>query len=366
MTGLRVRFGVPLLVLAVTACIPAGVPARAPVDPARGNWVLALTRHDGDVLQFALGGDLVEMPLADFKRDVESRLDGRLFWAIVSSDGCRVALRARVRDPSSAQPPANAQPIAAPGGGPRPDRPVARTHERSFVATTAGPPWNVVPIPDPAPRDAPTQDTVQQPLGWSRDGRRVAYRELVWDTARATWADDCCIAVLDAETERVERFSLADADFLRPPFGFAFSPDGASIAFTKRTGGIAAIDLASHAVADVPLPGSGRLELLDWLPDGRLAYQAADHVVLARRGDSHAVEFRAEASPGVPVSVRPDGGAVLCVRTRTSGFAAIPSLIVWYADGATEDLDHVDQLRGVYPEAVTWLVAPGLPRTAPR
>lgn len=207
---------------------------------------------------------------------------------------------------------------------------------------------------------------MHRPLIWSPEGHRVAYRELVWDAARATWVDDCCIALLDVETSRVERLSRVDADFLRPPFGFAFSPEGASIAFTKRTGGIAAIDLATHAVADVALPGSGRLELLGWLPDGRLAYQAAGRLVFARRGDSQALEFRPEGAPGLPVSVRPDDGAVLCVRTRTSGFAAIRSLVVWYADGTTEELDRVDQLRGIDPRAVAWLAAPGLPRTAPR
>ena len=66
------------------------------------------------------------------------------------------------------------------------------------------------------------------------------------------------------------------------------------------------------------------------------------------------------------MSVRPDGRAVLCVRHRFSGFAAIPRLCVRHADGTDEELDGVTGLHEVYPGSVVWIPAPGLVPTPPR
>jgi hypothetical protein len=130
-----------------------------------------------------------------------------------------------------------------------------------------------------------------------------------------------------------------------------------------RDARIHALDLASGAVEDVALPESSRgIRLVDWLPDGRIAYIAhGERLLIARPGDAAFAEIPLGAGEW-PIGVRPDGGAALCLMAHWGWIYTRWGGVVRHADGRAVDVWE----EGPTAEIAVWMPAPGLVESTTR
>jgi Tol biopolymer transport system component len=100
--------------------------------------------------------------------------------------------------------------------------------------------------------------SVDQPA-WSPDGRRIAFNHAWYDYELFHG-----LGLVNADGSNEMGF----VDDLRPAWGPAWSPDGSQIAFASNSGvGIVAVDGSGER-----LQVAGRVEDVDWTPDGRLIF----------------------------------------------------------------------------------------------
>jgi dipeptidyl aminopeptidase/acylaminoacyl peptidase len=321
------RIAVPAAVLAAAGCSLPFI-SRGHESPSDGAWVCVVEGSRKGPLQYRLDERPPEAALAGLVREVESLHGGYAEQWMPSPRGSRVAFTEQFHD----------------GGW---------SKTRICVASTDGPPWNIVEIPG-----------VVAALAWSPDETRLACHapERSVGTLREG------LVVVDVATGAQRRYSDLAARW--SPQEFRFSPDGTKLAFTTTQPRIAVLDLATGAVADAGLvPDGNTMSLLAWLPDGRFAYRDSSNLVLlARPGEWFSV-FPTDFKNEHPTSCRPDGGAVLCTIERDPVVSMYKrwGARVRYADGGAEDLDFVPEfMTSFYGGIVVWLPAPGLAATPVR
>jgi dipeptidyl aminopeptidase/acylaminoacyl peptidase len=304
-------------------------------DPADGAWVVVVASSESETapLLYRMDGGAPVAVLPDLVEFVKSRTGSAAKSWLPSPDGRRFAFVESFRDGMWSR-------------------------ERTCVAATDGPPWRVTELPG-----------VGDPLAWAPDGARLACFAAERLNDRVV---NRGIAIVDVATGATR--SYPDTSFT--PFversAFAFSPDGAWLAFPRLVLAmlagfrIALLDVATGDVVDPALPSSGDgAAVIGWLRDGRIAYRTSDRAVLfARPGDVEATVFPTDAKNEVPLSARPDGGAVLVSVERNPIISMYERRggLVRYADGGREDLDIVKGFGwGFHGDIAAWFAAPGPP-----
>jgi hypothetical protein len=201
-------------------------------------------------------------------------------------------------------------------------------------------------------------EEVGAPRDWSPDGTKL----LCDVTAATANGPRRGYAVVDVATGEivVRRFEVG-GDMMRS-YRVAFSPDGNEIAVT-RDALIRVVELATGRVRDAWFPDSSHgVLLVDWLPDGRIAYVAHQELLLlARPGEDNAQSIPI-ADDEDPVRCRPDGRAAYCTCTRWGWMYERWGGVIRYDDGRAVDLWVSHGRAGL----ATWLPSPGLPASPVR
>jgi hypothetical protein len=323
---LRAAFAASLLVLA--GCSLPYITSSHD-DPADGAWVVVVASSESETapLLYRMDGGAPVAVLPDLVEFAKSRTGSAAKSWLPSPDGRRFAFVESYHDG-------------------------IYSRERTCVVATDGPPWRVTELPD-----------VGAPLAWTSDGARLA----CFAAERASDLDaPRGIAVVDVATASVWSFpDAACVPFFRR-FAVAFSPDGVQLAFPRKDRGIALLDFPTGDVVDAALPrADARSAVIGWLRDGRVAYCTSKGVVLfARPGDAEATVFPTDIKNELPLSARPDGGAVLVGVERDPIISMYKRRggLVRYADGGREDLDMVKGFGwGFDKDIATWFDAPGPP-----
>ena len=325
-----------LAVLLLASCLPTLSGCRH-VSPSFGTWTVIVdgVGSEGPVVyDFGDGTPVPAFP--GLMQELVARYGDFVLLGPVSPDGRRVVFT--VLDPTP----------------PTVERPYSR--DLAYVVDVAGPPWNIVPLPEDMTK-----------MTWSPDGRRLACLKSGWDRLRTTWT--YWTVFIDVVSRKVVRWEFDDSHPVGP-MPPAFSPDGTKFAYTRYDAGIALLDVATGRVDTALVPGSTRPELVTWLPDGRMAYSDNDggRLLLGRPGEDAFTVLPMGPDMGHPISCRPDGGAVMYTVSHSGGrgwfgmngfqvLSAYVTFSLWvrYADGGIEELDMP---VGSLPDAAVWMRVP--------